>query len=54
MMSIEGNLVTNIDITETSDLYTINIAIYFMGEDEKQLEYVHYFHMGSRIIQNLC
>ena len=48
MISNEGNWATNIDITVTSYLYNINIAIYFMGEDEKQLEYVHLFSYGEQ------
>ena len=47
MMSIEANWVTNIDITVTSYLYNINIAIYFMGGEEKQLECVHLFSYGE-------
>ena len=48
MISNEGNWETNIDITVTSYLYNINIAIYFMGDNEKQLEYVHSFSYGEQ------
>ena len=48
MISNEGNWTTNIDITVTSYLYNINIAIYFMGGNEKQLEYVHLFSYGEQ------
>ena len=42
MINTEGNWATNIDISVTSYLYDINIAIY-LADDEDNLKYAHMF-----------
>ena len=42
MINTEGNCATNIDISVTSYLYDINIAIY-LADDEDNLKYAHMF-----------